>query len=137
MSALCIDDDEGNKIMAHEMLPGPHPNISVIRLIGEMAKTDFAISDELGLPGGRSTYLLIDTSSFNLGLPDNFLELSRNSYLLDPNFKHAAVYAPTVWIRSLGNMVAKLTRQRHKLSMHDSFESAMAHLQEMVRQAGL
>src|SRR5688572_15014681 len=102
MSALCIDDDEGNKTIAHEMLPGPHPNISVVRLFGEIGLEDFAISDELGLPGGRRAYLLIDTSRISLGLPDNFMELSRNSYLHDPNFQHAAVYAPASWVRSLG-----------------------------------
>jgi hypothetical protein len=123
--------------MTHEMLPGPHPNISVARLLGEIGSEDFAISDELGLPEGRSAYLPVDTSRISLGLPDNFLELSRNSYLLDPNFKHAAVYASSGWVRSMGNMIAKLTRQRHKLSMHDSYESAMAHLQNLVRQAGL
>jgi hypothetical protein len=93
------------------------------------------ISDKLGLNDGRHVYVLIDTRALTLSIPDNFLEGARNSYFTHENLKHAAVLTSSGLVSTLVKMVAKLTRNKEKLSIHTSYEEAMTYLEKLIAHA--
>jgi len=93
----------------------------------------FTVCFDKGLP----VYLLVDASGMNTSLPEHFLESVRNSAFIHPNMIHAAVFMRSPLLKNVFTMVAKLTRQRNKLSIHDSYDQAMTHLQKLVKEAGL
>jgi hypothetical protein len=121
--------------MGHELIPGPRPEIMIIRAMGDVEYDDMVISDELGLNKGRQVYVLIDTRELSLSMPENFIEGARNSYYTHENLKHAAVLTSSVLVSTLVKMVAKLTRNKDKLSIHTDYDAAIAHLERLVAQA--
>lgn len=114
--------------MAHEIEAGPQPNIVVMRLIGELAKDDLLCDDELGLNGDRAMLVLVDASEMDIGLPAGFMDGNRESFFMNPNLQHVALYSTSWLLTSVAKMLGKLTRQRDKISVHDSREAALQHL---------
>ena len=114
--------------MAHEILPGPAENILLMRLHGELTKADLLCDDELSLNDGKLMYVLIDASDMDIGLPAGFMDGKRESFFLNPNLQHVALYTTSWLLNSAAKMLSKITRQREKLSVHESREAAMTHL---------
>jgi hypothetical protein len=50
---------------------------------------------------------------------------------------HMALYTRSGLLRTVGNMVAKLTRRRDKLTIYDNYDAALAYLTKLVADAGL
>ncbi len=123
--------------MAHEISTGPHPNLVVIRIYGELEAADLNVNSELGLGSGRPIYLLADLSRMGLGIPENFLDSARKSAFSHPDVKHTAVYLKSGAIAALAKAVSKLTRQQDKVTSLTSYEEAESHLLKLIRQAGL
>ena len=123
--------------MAHTITPGTHPNIKVMELEGELTHADMTADEALGLNEGKPVYVLLDASKISVGLPPDFLDGARKSYFVHPNLAHMALYVSSVLLRNIGAMVAKLTRRKDKLTIHESREAAMRHLEKLVKEAGL
>jgi hypothetical protein len=119
--------------MAHEILPGPTENILLMRLYGELTKADLLCDDELHLNEGKLMYVLVDASDMDIGLPAGFMDGKRESFFLNPNLQHVALYTTSWLLNSAAKMLSKITRQREKLSVHDSREAALEHLMTFVR----
>jgi hypothetical protein len=117
--------------MPHEISPGPKPNILIFRVTGELNYHDMTCDEELGLNQGRPLYVLMDGSKMQVGLPENFLEGAKNSFFINPNLVHMALYLESQLLRTIANMVAKVTRRREKLSLHPSFDAAIQHLLDL------
>lgn len=114
--------------MAHEIQPGPESNIVLLRLYGELTKADLLCDDELGLNEGKPMLILVDASDMDIGLPAGFMDGKRESFFLNPNAQHVALYTTSWLLNSAAKMLGKITRQREKLSVHDSREAALEHL---------
>lgn len=114
--------------MAHEIFPGSNSQIIVMRLSGALNYDDMTADEKLGLNEGRPVYVLLDASQVDVALPENFLSGARGSYFTNPNLEHMALYVKSAWLKAIGEMVAKLTRRKDKLTVHSSYEAAMAHL---------
>jgi hypothetical protein len=121
--------------MAHEIMPGPNPNIMIMRLSNSLTFEDMTADEELGLNEGRPLYVLLDASNIDIALPDNFLSGARQSYFINDNLQHMALYVKSAWLKAIGEMVAKLTRRREKLSVYNSYEAAMAHLVKLEKES--
>jgi hypothetical protein len=121
--------------MAHQISPGPHPNIALMRIWGDLQHVDMNPVDGLGLNEGKPVYVLLDVSEMHLGLPDGFLDGARNSYFVHPNMVHMAFYSGSSMLNTIAAMVGKLTSRQHKISIHKSYDSALNHLQEMIKHA--
>lgn len=121
--------------MAHEIQAGPEPNIRLMRLIGELLKEDLLCDDELGLNDGHSMFVLVDASDMDIGLPAGFMDGKRESFFLNPNLQHVALYSTSWLLNSAAKMLGKLTRQRDKLSVHETREAALEHLKNLVSES--
>ena len=121
--------------MAHEIYAGPHSSIMVQRLSGSLTHEDMTADEGLGLNKGKPVWVLLDASAIELSLPDNFLNGARESYFVNENLQHMALYVKSSWLRTIGAMVAKLTRRQDKLSAHDNYDAAMAHLLKLVKES--
>ncbi|MBZ0282048.1 MAG: hypothetical protein K8L97_15015 [Anaerolineae bacterium] len=119
--------------MAHEIMPSPHPNIVCLRLYGDVAAEDMVLNTEIGLDKGEPIYVLVDASELSLALPANYLDTARNSFFINPNMAHLSVYTGSTMLDAIGNMIAKLTRRRDRLSLHKSRDEALNHLLKMVK----
>ncbi|MBZ0288539.1 MAG: hypothetical protein K8I30_13060 [Anaerolineae bacterium] len=118
--------------MAHEIQAGPESNIRLMRLIGELLREDLMCDDELGLNSGERMYVLVDASEMDIGLPAGFMDGKRESFFMNPNLAHVAVYSTSWLLNSAAKMLGKLTRQRDKLSVHDTREAALEHLKNLA-----
>jgi len=118
--------------MAHEIQPGPQPNIVLMRLYGELTKADLLCDEELGLNTGKNMLVLVDASEMDIGLPAGFMDGKRESFFMNPNLQHVALYTTSWLLNSAAKMLGKLTRQREKLSVHDTHEAALNHLIDMA-----
>jgi hypothetical protein len=118
--------------MAHSVSQGPHPLIMVMELTGDLTHEDMVADDAIGLNNGRRLYLMLDVSKMNVGLPDGFLDGAKNSFFINPNLIHMAMYVESDLLRTIANMVAKVTRNVGKLSLHNSREAAMNHLLALI-----
>jgi hypothetical protein len=115
-------------MMSHEILPGPNANIVIFRLIGDLTYADMTCDQELGLNDGRPLYVLLDGAKTNVGLPEQFLDGAKRSWFVNENLAHLALYLESSLLRTIGLMVAKMTRRSDKLSLHDSYDAALKHL---------
>ncbi len=123
--------------MAHEISAGPHPYIVIDTLTGEYVHADMVVDEKMALDAGHAVYVLLDASGISNTLPENFLDGARNSFFIHPNMAHMALYTRSGLLRTVGNMVAKLTRRRDKLTIYDNYEAALSHLLKLVKEAGL
>jgi hypothetical protein len=121
--------------MAYVVSPGPHPNIALMRIWGDLQHEDMKPNNELGLNEGRPIYILLDVSEMNVGLPDGFLDGARNSFFIHPNMAHMALFSTSSMLNSIAMMVAKLTGRPGKMSIHNNYDSAFKHLQDMIKHA--
>lgn len=100
----------------------------LMRLYGELLKEDLLCDDELGLNDGQPVLVLVDASEMDIGLPAGFMDGKRESFFMNPNLQHVALYTTSWLLTSVAKMLGKLTRQREKLSVHDTREAALEHL---------
>ncbi|MEO8608281.1 MAG: hypothetical protein ABI690_10385 [Chloroflexota bacterium] len=121
--------------MAHEIEAGPKPNIRLMHLRGELLKEDLLCDDELGLNAGTPVFVLVDASEMDIGLPAGFMDGKRESFFMNPNLQHVALYSTSWLLNSAAKMLGKLTRQRDKLSVHDSRESALEYLENLAAES--
>jgi hypothetical protein len=121
--------------MSHEISPGPHPNVICVRFFGVITGEDMELSTRIVLASGRDVYMLCDVNDTIPGLPENFLERARNSYLFHPSFRHGAVISTSRILTGLAKMLGKLTGDKNKLSFHTSYDAALSHLQTVMEQA--
>lgn len=119
--------------MAYEILPSPNPNIVCLRLYGDVVAEDMTLNTEIGLDKGKPVYVLVDASELSLALPANYLDTARNSFFINPNLAHMAVFTGSSMLDAIGNMIAKLTRKRERLSLHKSRDEALNHLLKLVK----
>ena len=117
--------------MAHFITQGSHPDIVILRIYGELQPEDLFVDDKLGL-NERQRYVLIDISQMEPGLPPDFISGARKSFFVNDNLIHASLYLRSPILKQVAMMVAKLTRRRHKLSIYETWETAMNHLLRMV-----
>lgn len=121
--------------MAHTISPGPKPSIMLMELTGDLTYQDMMSDDEIGLNENQQLYLMLDVSKMNVGLPDGFLDGAKNSFFVHPNLIHMAMYVESDLLRTIANMVAKVTRNVGKLSLHSSREAAIHHLLDLTEQS--
>lgn len=121
--------------MAHVIETGPEANIRLLHLQGELLKEDLLCDDELGLNSGEPMYVLVDASEMDIGLPAGFMDGKRESFFMNPNLRHVAVYSTSWLLSSAAKMLGKLTRQREKLSVHDTREAAIEHLVQLAAES--
>jgi hypothetical protein len=120
--------------MAHNIVDGPHTDIKIFELYEDLTFADMTADKELDLDKGYPVYVLLDGSQMQVGLPADFLSGAKQSWFTNPNLAHLAVYLESAMLRTIAQMVAKITKRRDKLTLHDSRAAALAHL-EQLRQA--
>jgi hypothetical protein len=103
-----------------------------MRLHGELTKDDLLCDNELDLNEGQAMFVLVDVSEMDIGLPAGFMDGKRESFFMNPNLHHVSLYTTSWLLSSAAKMLGKLTRQRDKLSVHDTREAAMNHLLTLV-----
>jgi hypothetical protein len=123
--------------MAHTIRPTQHPQCVQIEIHGELTFADMTCSDALGLGAGQPRWVLLDVSEMDVALPEHFIEASRKSWFMHPDLVHMAVYTRSSLLGNAARMIAKLTRSRDRMSIHDSREKAEAHLNALMAQAGV
>lgn len=120
--------------MPHEILPSPHPKIFCVRLYGDVTAEDMKLNAEIGLDKDEPVYVLVDASELSLVLPANYIDTARHSFFLDSHLAHMAVFTGSAMLDGIGNMIAKLTRRRDRLSLHKSREEALNYLLKLVKE---
>lgn len=116
--------------MAHTITQGPRPDIVIMDIVENVEHDDMIASEQLGLNQGKR-YVMLDLSNMSIALPENFLEGAKNSYFVHDNLVHLSIHVQSHTLRMIANMVAKLTRNPGKLSLHDSREKAIQHLENL------
>jgi hypothetical protein len=120
-------------VMAHEILPGPHPSILIYRIFDELKPSDINIDMELDLNFGVRVYLLVDISELPFQLPPNLLQEMERTSMRHKNLVHAAVYSPSATFRRLAQVVISVLGLGNKLSTHKTYEEAMRYLLDRVK----
>jgi hypothetical protein len=120
--------------MSHEILPSPQPDITVMRIFSDLTNEAMEADEEMGLNAGRPVWVLLDVANMNVGLPDDFLTGVRRSFFINPNLMHLSIYVKSSILRNVALMVAKITRRQDKLSLHDTYDKALAHLYKLIEQ---
>lgn len=118
--------------MGHTIIQGPHPNIVIQKLEGELTWEDMTAAEALGLTSGKPVYVLLDTTNLNIGLPVDFVEGAKQSYFTHPGLQHMALYTTSSMLGAIGRMVAKLTGKKEHLSVHTDYSSAINHLLDLI-----
>ncbi len=118
--------------MPHTMIPGPMPNMLIVKIQGEMNVDD--LLPDLHLHEGPK-YVLFDLTQAAASVPENFWDAARNTPLKHPNFIHGAIVIQSQLLKNLAVVVAKLTRVRDKVSFFETYEEGYNHLLKLVQQA--
>lgn len=118
--------------MAHTISMGSRPDILIMDIIENVEFDDMTATDALGL-NEKKRYVMLDLSNMSIALPENFLEGAKNSYFVHDNLVHLSIHVRSHPLRIIANMVAKLTNNPGKLSLHESREAAIKHLESMPR----
>lgn len=120
--------------MSHEVSVGNHPSIVVVRYFGDIEANDIIIDPgELHLNEGQSKYLLIDTNEANPVVPEGMWERVHKSIIDNENLIHIAIHVKSAALRILMGAVLKLTRQRNRVSLHQSYEEAEAQILKVIK----
>jgi hypothetical protein len=122
--------------MPYEIEPGPIPNIVNLRLYGNITLEDMKLDEQLGLNNGTPMYLLMDASEMSLRLPKSFMNGATQSFFINRNLQHMALYTGSNTLDLLATAIANLTGRRDKLSIHKTREQALNHLLGLMGQAG-
>lgn len=117
--------------MSYKIIDGPHPQIKIHQITGELTYAAMTAESELGLLEGPK-YVLLDVSELDVGLPAGFLEGAKHSYFTHLNLRHMALYTRSHLLSNVGKMVAKLTHKKNQLSVHTSYDHAINHLLSLV-----
>lgn len=120
--------------MAYTVTPGAHPDLYILTYTGDLGAEELLIENELHLNENRFIYILADVSGMNNGLPDGFLETVQRSFVLHPHTAHIAVYVTSAILRIAASMVVKVTRQKKKISLHDSYKDAYERLEKVIKE---
>jgi hypothetical protein len=123
--------------MAHKITQGPRRDIVFMDIYQELEFDDMTASRELGLDSGRKLYVMLDLTKMNVGLPVGFLEGAKKSFFLHDNLVHLSIHVQSDVLKIVANMVAKLTRNPDKLSLHSTREAAIAYLESLPEQASV
>jgi hypothetical protein len=119
--------------MGRQIIPTNHPSIRQIAIQGELNYEDMTCEADLDLDKGVPIWVILDVASMSVTLPEHFLDGARQSFFMNPNLQHMAIYCQSAFLRTLALMVAKLTRRKEKLSVHDSLEKAEAHIRKLLQ----
>ena len=90
------------------------------------------IDDALHLNEGRLIYLLVDISRMDHRLPDGYIKHIMKCFLVHPNLRFLAGYVTSIPLRMASNLVVSLTRQQHKITLHDSYDEAYQSVEEAI-----
>jgi hypothetical protein len=123
--------------MAHKVEQGAHPRLIIARMYGVIDSEDIVPNPETFKLNEGATYVLIDSTNIQIAVPDNFMQTVRNNILNHPNLRHMAIVTKSSSLRILSNMVSKLLHKQGRVSVHDSFAAAEAHLLSLIQQDGL
>lgn len=118
--------------MARKIVETNDPRLSQIEIHGELTFEDMTCDSELGLGKGNPMWVLLDVTQMSVALPEDFLDASRKSWFMNPDLQHMAVYTRSSLLAGVASMIAKLTRRKDKLSVHTSYDAAMAHLRHLM-----
>src|SRR5262245_39377892 len=119
--------------MPHEIAHGPQANILYMRIWGELLHEDMLCDDELGLNDSQK-FIFLDVSEMENGLPTDFLDGARNSFFINPNMMHLAIYTDSAMLDIIAKMVSKVTRRQDKMSLHKSPQAARDYIWDMAQQ---
>lgn len=122
--------------MGHYFVPTKHPNLVQMKITGHLNYEDMTCEDELGL-NEKPVWVILDVIGMNISLPEGFLSGARHSWFVNPNTQHLALVVSSGFIKSVGLMVAKVTRRRDRLTVYDSVEAAETHLLGLIQKSGL
>lgn len=123
-------------VMPHDVLAGKHPDIVVLRYFGDIEANDIITNpEELHLHEGHAKYLLADAGSVHPVVPEKMWERVQQSIIGHDNLLHIAIFVKSGVLRVLMGAVIKLTRQRNRISLHETFEQAEAHLLKLIQEA--
>lgn len=123
--------------MAYTIVSSTHPHITHVRFTDLLTQDDLHSDEALGLNAGRLTGVLLDVRTMKLDLPEGFTSGVQTSFFINPNLLHLAVVIESPLLRSVALMAAKMMKQRDKLSLHDTLESAETHLLALLHKQGL
>lgn len=119
--------------MPYEIYPGPREDIVVLKYTGQLTHDDMMINEPLGLHLGPR-YILLDASELDASLPEGYFESSSQSFFVHPNMQFMAFYVKSQVLRTAGIMVSHLSRQTHKVTIHQSYEKAMEALVKVAEE---
>lgn len=119
--------------MGHTITPGPLANTVIVTIKDFLTHDDMSCSEEIGL-NERPYYILLDAGRMQVALPERFIDGANKSFFTHPNCLHMAVYLRSDLLKNVALMVAKLTRLKHKLTVHDSYDEAIAYLTNIAQE---
>lgn len=123
--------------MAHTVLPTKHPNLAHVRISGDLTRDDMTCDAELGLGQGKPVYVIVETVDMNTHFPDDFVDLARAGFLVNPDLQHMAVVTTSSLLRSVALAAATLASSRDRMSTYASIAEAEARLTAMIKRRGL
>jgi len=121
--------------LAHTIQPGPLPNIVIVIGYSELTKADISLSSEsLGLDQGQK-YLLIDGTKLQLAVPEDFLNVVRQTPLAHPNCVHVAVVLKSELLKNVAGATAKVLRIKQKMSYFTNYDEALKPITALAQTA--
>src|SRR5262245_59914192 len=122
--------------MPHEITIGKHPDLIILRYHGDIEKEDIITDpEELHLNDGRHKYLLADATTVRPVVPEGMWERVHGGIITHENIVHIAIAVKSSMLRVLMSAVIKVSRQKHRMSLHETTEDAEAHLLQMIKVA--
>ncbi|MDZ4771295.1 MAG: hypothetical protein SGJ24_19400 [Chloroflexota bacterium] len=118
--------------MSFTISDSAHPSIRIMKITGELDDIAMTADEALGLNAGVPIYVLLDILEMSIKLPDGFLDTAQKSYFTNDNLAHLALFTRSEMFKIIGDMVARLTHRREKLSAHSTYAAAMAHLEKLA-----
>lgn len=116
--------------MPHIIELDPQSNIAYMRIIGLLDFEDMTCDEELGL-NDRPTFIFLDVSQMDTGLPEDFLDGARISFFTHTNMIHLALYSKSTVLDMIATMVSKITHREEKMSIHKTIQAATDYILEL------
>ena len=120
--------------MAFNISPGSHPDFYILSIIGDLTYEDLLIVDDLHLNEKRLIYVLVNKAEMSNKLPDRFVEMLPQSFVVHPNIAHIACYAPSAILRIAGYMVANITHLQKKITIHQAYDEAYKFIERRIHE---
>lgn len=119
--------------MPHQVLKGKYPELVILHYFGNIEADDIITDpEELHLADGKPKYLLADTGDVNPVVPEGMWERVHHSIISHENLAHIAIHVKSNVLRVLMGAILKLTRQRNRVTLHQTYEEAEAHLIKLI-----